>query len=78
MYKGSKACRVHVLHDSSSADSLWTLHALDPLYMLSQSVLAMYSLLNIIKSVVASRNIFLGSPGRKLSFNWKVFRGAHA
>ena len=29
----------YVLHDSCSADSLWTLHALDPLYMLSQSVL---------------------------------------
>ena len=39
---------------------------------------AMYSLLNIMKSVVASQNIFLGSPGRKLSFNWKLFCGAHA
>ena len=29
--------------------------------MLSQSVLAMYSLLNMMKSVVASQNIFLGS-----------------
>ena len=41
--------------------TLWTLHASDPLYMLSQSVLAMYSLLNMMKSVVASQNIFLGS-----------------
>ena len=45
----------YVLHDSSSADSLWTLHALDPLYMLSQSVLGNVF---IMKSVVASQNIF--------------------
>ena len=63
--------------------TLWILHALYPLYMLSQCVLAMYLLLNMMKSVVASQNIFLGSPGviralRKLSFNWKLFRGAYA
>ena len=33
------------------------------LYMLFQSSLAIYSLLNIIKLAVASQNIFLGSPG---------------
>ena len=41
----------------------WTLHPLDPMYMLFQSTLAMHS---FIKSVVASQNIFLGSPGFSL------------
>ena len=43
----------------------WTLHPLDPLYMLFQSALAMHS---FIKSVVASQNIFLGSPGVSLVY----------
>ena len=65
-------------------ETLWTLHALDPLYMLSQSVLAMYSLLNLMKLVVASQNIFRGSPGvhtgttKTELINWKHFRGIHA
>ena len=50
--------------------TLWTLHALDPLYMLFQSALAMYSLLNMMKSVVASQNIFRGSPGVHTGTRW--------
>ena len=44
---------------SSSADSM------DPACLgpLVHAVLAMYSLLNAMKSVVASQNIFLGGPG---------------
>ena len=59
--------------------TLWTVHTLDPLYMLFQSALAMHSLLDIIKSVVASQNKFLGSPRVYTgTTNKKLFRGAHA
>ena len=59
--------------------TLWTLHALDPLHMLFQSALAMYSLLNMMKSVVASQNIFLGNLGICTgTTNIKLFRGVHA
>ena len=54
----------YVLHDPTQVpQTLWTLHALESLYMLFQSVLAMYSSLNMMKLVVASQIIFLGSPG---------------
>ena len=59
--------------------TLLTMHTLDPLYMLFQSALAIYSLLNIMKSVAVSQNKFLGSPRvytgtmNKRLFSWHSF-----
>ena len=55
---------MHFTTYSSSADSMDPASlGSNPLYMLFQSALAMHS---FIKSVVASQNIFLGSPGVSL------------
>ena len=59
---------------SQPTKTLWTVHTLDPLYMLFQSALAMHSL-----SVVASQNKFLGSPRVYTgTTNKKLFHGTHA